>query len=430
MRSLFITAKFLADGEAPVSGIYKRMALFLDAVSTISDHLELVTFAPSDVPLDQNSVDSYRAMYADLVKCPFTLRIVPRLPRNTERTIRDYLTRPWDLYSPGFHNYYLTAGPRQVDAVRDALARAPDLVFVHRLAAMAALLRGRMRHPALFFDLDDVEHRAHVRHILAPPRWRTKYLGLLHTPPVFLAEQMAIAQARRTYVCSLTDRSYLQRLFRSRTIEAVPNSVRIPPPSQVTSLLTLLFLGTYAFAPNQAAADWLIGTIWPLVRAAVPNATLLIAGEFSESLRSHAAQPDGVEFRGFVADLDALYAETRVVVCPILSGSGTRFKIIEAFAYGRPVVSTPIGAEGLDVEDGRNILLCETAERFAAGCIRLLRDSALAEQLGKQARQVAEQRYDCRSVVNGIVKSIREALAEAPLEQGASEPPRAVLSSR
>ncbi|MGE4045634.1 MAG: glycosyltransferase, partial [Acetobacteraceae bacterium] len=102
----------------------------------------------------------------------------------------------------------------------------------------------------------------------------------------------------------------------------------------------------------------------------------------------------------------------------------------EAFAYGRPVVSTPIGAEGLDVEDGRNILLCETAERFAAGCIRLLRDSALAEQLGKQARQVAEQRYDCRSVVNGIVKSIREALAEAPLEQGASEPPRAVLSSR
>lgn len=410
MRALFITNKFLGDGEQPVTGTYRRLGFLLEAVAGISASLELAVLVPHDLPVTPQTVAHYAALYGEWVRCPFTLRLIPRLAHTGRLSLKGYLTRPWDLYSPGYHRYHMTSGPAQIAALREAFAAGPDLVFVQRLNALAPVLRGGLRHPAMFFDLDDIEHRAHLRSIFAPPHWGTKFLGLLHTPPLLLAQRRAIALARRTYVCSPQDRDDLRRLYRTDRVESIANSVRFPPPTPLPAAPTLLFLGSMIFAPNLAAADWLTGKVWPRVHAAMPSARLIVAGEFPERAAAFRAPPPGVEFRGFVENLDDLYREMRVVASPILSGSGTRNKIVEAAAYGRPVVSTTLGTEGLAFADGRDILLRDRPAAFAAACLRLLREDALCATLAANARRIAERDYERGQVMQQLQASLLAAL--------------------
>jgi glycosyltransferase involved in cell wall biosynthesis len=411
MKSLFITNKFLGDGELPVTGTYKRLTMFLEAVSSLSDEMELIVFVGNKRSLSAQDEAVYYSEYAKSISCHFSIKFIRR-DGATPKTITRLFKRPWDLYSDAVHGYFQTGGPTQIKAIRDSLSAQPDLVFCHRLISISPLLRAGLRHPAIFLDLDDVEHKAHVRHALAPPRWLSKNLLLLHTPPLVLAERRALRLARRTYVCSALDRDYLRRLFRARRVESIANAVTIPPRQPMTAEPTLLFLGSAIFAPNLAATNWLIERVWPLIHAAIPNARLLLAGEFQDRVRSFNAPPDGVEFRGYVADLQALYSEVRVVTCPVLSGSGTRVKLIEAAAHGRPAVSTHLGAEGLALQDEQQILLRDSPADFAAACIRLLGDFELCQKLGDAARSVAEQHYDRAAIIQAIQASMRTALAE------------------
>jgi glycosyltransferase involved in cell wall biosynthesis len=183
----------------------------------------------------------------------------------------------------------------------------------------------------------------------------------------------------------------------------VPNGVDLPArvPAPATGKV-LLFLGLLSFGPNSAAADHLVRDIWPLVHKALPDARLVVAGARPELLSSFKSPPPGVSFPGFVEDLERLYAEVALVCCPIRSGSGTRIKILEAAAWGRPVVSTTVGAEGLDFTDGAEILLRDDPREFAAACIALLQDRTRAQELARRARAVVEQKYVRRAVVDRI----------------------------
>lgn len=412
MRSLFITRRFLDDGEAPVTGSYQRMGMFLEALGRISQSLHIIAMAPPDYQAGLEADRHIRSLYERLAGREVRLTIVPRLPPAPAASAFGLLRRPWDFCAPEVHSYYMTAGSAAIATVTNALAEAPDAVFVHRLSAMVPLLRGRLQHRGILFDLDDIEHRAFVRHVLTPPFWWSKVLRLLHAPAVMLAERRAARMARRTYVCSDADRDDLARLTGASGIVAIPNAVRLPETSPVPKAPTLLFLGSGIFEPNRYGASWLIEHVLPRIRAGVPEARLLLAGEHQENIRSFSRPPPGVEFRGFVADLPALYRETRVVTCPILSGSGTRVKIVEAAAHRRPIVSTRIGAEGLSLEDGRAILLRDTPEAFADACIALLQDDALAERLAAAAREVAEHTYDRAKIVERISQDMRAALAD------------------
>lgn len=170
---------------------------------------------------------------------------------------------------------------------------------------------------------------------------------------------------------------------------------------------TLLFLATYAYAPNITAADFLIREVWPLVREACPEAQLVIAGNKPERIPDFASQPAGVEFTGFVNDLNALYRRVRIVCCPILSGGGTRLKILEAGAHGKAIVSTTVGAEGLELRDGREIVLRDGGPAFARACVELLRDLPRCERLGAAAREAVARGYDRRQIVARIKDEIK-----------------------
>jgi glycosyltransferase involved in cell wall biosynthesis len=146
--------------------------------------------------------------------------------------------------------------------------------------------------------------------------------------------------------------------------------------------------------PNQDGADFLVFNILPRLRQLVPPVRVVLAGRNPpEWLRQRYAEFPDVSFTGTVAELRPIIARAAVCVVPLRIGSGTRLKILEAAAMAKPVVSTTLGAEGLDLRHGHEILLEDNPRAFAEAVALLLTDPARATALGAAARTAIEENY-------------------------------------
>lgn len=170
-----------------------------------------------------------------------------------------------------------------------------------------------------------------------------------------------------------------------------PNAL---PPTPLPSAVpedAVAFSGNLEYDANISAVRWLAGEIWPAVAARHPSTECRLIGKNPHAVARYAG--GSVKLVGPVPNAVAELARVRVCLAPILQGSGTRLKILEAWAAGRPVVSTPLGAEGLGAGDGEHLLLASGATEFAAAVCRLLSDDALARRLGAAGRRLFEQRF-------------------------------------
>lgn len=173
---------------------------------------------------------------------------------------------------------------------------------------------------------------------------------------------------------------------------------------------TLLFIGSFRHVPNQVALEWFTRDVLPEIRRRRPKARLVVAG--SDPPPPHAYTDEGVEMLGFVEDIRELLARCAVFVCPILSGSGVRVKLLEAFASGIPVVSTRIGAEGLGVEDGRYCRLADEASEFAEKTLALLSEPDEGAAMAARARREVEENWDMVRITARLEASYREAVRQ------------------
>ena len=173
---------------------------------------------------------------------------------------------------------------------------------------------------------------------------------------------------------------------------------------------TVLFLGSFRHLPNQEALDWFLAHVWDRILAARPNTQLLLIGSDPPPRHSLPATLKNVELIGFVPDVKDCLARYQVFICPILSGSGVRVKLLEAFAAGIPTVSTRLGAEGLASEDGAICGLADDPQEFAAWVIRLLENSDEAATLAGRARKYVEEHRDMRKMTAELVESYRRDL--------------------
>jgi glycosyltransferase involved in cell wall biosynthesis len=151
------------------------------------------------------------------------------------------------------------------------------------------------------------------------------------------------------------------------------------------------FVGRLNYQPNIEGVVWFATEVLPRLRALVPDVRVRIAGLGDERI-AVAAQP-GVEILGEVPDTGAELDAARVSIAPLRSGSGTRLKIVEALAHGVPVVTTTVGCEGLDLVDGHDVLVADTAEAFARRCAEVLTDDARAAALADQGRATHAVRF-------------------------------------
>ena len=157
------------------------------------------------------------------------------------------------------------------------------------------------------------------------------------------------------------------------------------------------FLGGLHWPPNAEGMIWFARKIWPRIRAAIPDAVLTVIGKNPPQEIAGGDIP-GLQITGYVEDVTPYLQETAAFIVPLHAGGGMRVKIIDAWAWGLPIVSTTIGAEGIDYQHGENILIGDSEAEFAAHVIRLCEDSALACRLARCGRQTAEQQYEWRQV--------------------------------
>jgi glycosyltransferase involved in cell wall biosynthesis len=142
----------------------------------------------------------------------------------------------------------------------------------------------------------------------------------------------------------------------------------------------VLLQGVLYYAPNTDAATWLATTIAPALRRLVPDAVVRLVGDTNPTVDA-LHDPPRVTVTGFVTDIAVELSGADLVAVPLRSGSGTRVKVLEAFAHRLPVVSTTLGAEGLGAEDGVHVLLADDADAFARACARVLTDAALRARM-------------------------------------------------
>jgi glycosyltransferase involved in cell wall biosynthesis len=410
VKALVITSTVPPVQGRDVEGYYKRLSLLMRAVGAVADQVDTVHFVPDQVVAANADAGQLNRSQERYWGFPVSAHLIVRGDRG--KSFADYYLKGV-LSAAEQPPFYGVAGESQRAALAALLGRHHDLVLVHRMVAMCAYLATGHRGDNVVFDLDDVEHRVRLRASLKPPVQPGKLLALSHVPAIYVAERRGAARSQLTFVCSEADRRKLRRLG-VRGVAVVPNAVHVPAaPPPLTREPTLLYLGDYGYEPNREAAERAATRILPLVRRVVPEARLLLGGKRPERLSRAAAAEPGVECLGFVDDIADVYARGRIVCCPLLNGGGTRVKLVEAAAYRKPIVSTRVGAEGLDFVDGEAILLADDDDAIAAACARLLGDDAACERIGEAARQRARREYEAGEIEGRIAGLLRGVIAHA-----------------
>jgi glycosyltransferase involved in cell wall biosynthesis len=201
----------------------------------------------------------------------------------------------------------------------------------------------------------------------------------------------------------------------STPVATVPNGVDLDffaPGREDPEPARLVFTGLLSYRPNFDAVMYLIDEILPRIRRLHPDIVLSVVGHGQESDLQQLRRPH-VDVTGWVEDVRPYVARAAVVVVPLRIGGGTRLKVIEAMAMGKPIVSTSVGCEGLDVSHGEHLLVADGPERFASEVGRLLVDRQLALALGVAGRERAVEAYSWERV-SGRLENLYETLLRPP----------------
>ena len=229
-------------------------------------------------------------------------------------------------------------------------------------------------------------------------------------------ETAAARSAHTVFSCSDEEAAYFRRLGASR-VALVPNGVDTQaypwPPRRSATTPTVLFLGALDWTPNVSAARFLAEQVMPAVRARVPGATLAIVGRRPAPEVLALADPGRVEVAADVPDVAPYWQRASLLAVPLEAGGGTRIKIVEAFAAGVPVVSSPIGCEGIAGRDGEHLLIA-SRDRFADAVAAVLTDPAAAAVRAEAARVLSERHYDWWAIGARAAEHALSAAADRP----------------
>ena len=398
-----------------------RAGLFLEALAR--DYEVLLLVVPVAGPAPPDGVSAFvarhaaRAVILDLAACrgDSHLTLIARLKSTAarEQALRAY-PRP------------LLAGAASPDAVAAAARHFADvrvdLVHVMRLylAPFAApWLEARDRGGSLrcLIDLDDDEvrtrralaalHEANGDTVRADREAREaeRYAAF---------ERAQLPRFDRVLVAAPGDRAAVEARLALGPVVVVPNAVRVPDLERKPrpAAWRLVLVGSLGYAPNADAALTLCRHVLPRLRARAGRPVeLQIVGSRPPLEVVRLGALPGVSVAADVPSVAPYYAGGRVAVAPLRAGGGTRIKVLEAFAFGCPVVATRVAAEGLDVRDRVQCLLADEPERFAEACRELLAEDELAARLGEAARALVESHHAVPVVSRQIADVCRALLA-------------------
>jgi GT2 family glycosyltransferase/glycosyltransferase involved in cell wall biosynthesis len=231
-------------------------------------------------------------------------------------------------------------------------------------------------------------------------------------------EMRALARCDRVQLCTRENREFLESFEPSLApklqegLRAGIDTSRYTFQPSGREPFTMLFLGSFRHGPNLTALDWFARKALPEIVKREPRARLLAVGSDPPPKHTYADYPSAVEMVGYVEDIREPLARCAVFVCPILSGSGVRVKLLEAFAAGIPVVSTRIGAEGLARKEGEFCWLADDPHDFADRVLRVFANAAEAEEMAARARAHVIAHWDMAAITRRLADSYRQAVRE------------------
>ena len=411
MRVLFVSAEMPFP---PHKGQRMRNWAILRALAAEGHEVTLIAFAEAEeLMADQSTLRKL---------CP-VVDLVPS-PSNNHRGFLRYLARLRSLGSRLPHGPWRFRSPALVACVRRHMERQAFDVVIWDEVYNLENLQEPLPVPVLL-NHHDVMQVVWRRYLEVEPNpikrayaW-TEYCKLLRW------EGQACSRVAGVLACSEVDREVLKQICPQVPVAVVPNVVDTSSyvPVSKDDGSTILFVGGMDWYPNQDAVAFFGKNIFPLIRELAPAARFVVAGRGpSPEFRAGFAGIPGIEFTGRVQDIRSVIASAAVCVVPVRIGSGVRWKILEAAAMEKPIVSTRIGAEGLDFADGEEILLADRAEEFTARVVSLLRNESQRAAFGRAARLRVEQQYSfsvlrcaLREALQMYTREALQARVETPL---------------
>jgi len=309
--------------------------------------------------------------------------------------------------------------------------RAADLVFAGRLPSaiivQALIDKGLLSVKHRFVDFDDLMSKFKVRQLQTESRNLARQgRMLLQFDAAYLrAAEKRIARGwDGASVCTDEDVDALRTAHPAAHIVKIPNVIdreQLPAPAPAaTGKVRLLFVGNLAFLPNVQGFQLFLEQAWPAIRAALPEAELTVVGLNPSPQMLRLVAEHDLPLHPNVPSMVPYYAAADMVIVPILVGSGTRIKILEAMAYGRAIVSTAMGAEGLGLEDGRHARIVDGMEDFATAVIELANDVPARQRMVEAARAFQQENYGPAAMTRAIGSALADmTAAPAPRSAGA-----------
>lgn len=304
------------------------------------------------------------------------------------------------------------------DAVRNQLSQSSiDLIHADQLTmAQFASVRDGDHQPVRIFDAHNAVWTIVARMVENLPAV-FRPLAQIEAKKVLTFEAHTVRDFEHTLAVSEQDRDALlkaipnpaDRQLAAEKITVVPIAVDtqlLQPLLRQPNSKRIVTLGTLHYLPNADGIRWFLNEVFPLVLAQEPDAHLTIIGknppaDFIEQASRDSAH---IQVTGYVEILDPYFDASAIMVVPVRAGGGMRVRILEAFARGMPLVTTTVGLEGIDAEDGREVLVRDTPAQFAEAVVKLLRSTEEQARLASAGRLLAELKYDWQIALKTMEK--------------------------
>jgi sugar transferase (PEP-CTERM/EpsH1 system associated) len=394
-----------SGGLVPLDHGGKIRSFHLARILAQTHNVSLFTFY-SPIPDDPHA--ELREIFSEVVCIPLKVPV--------QNSAAEYLAYGKNFFSTRPYSVVKYCQPHVVQELRKHLQEKSYDVIICDFLLTAGVIPWDLPGPRVLFT-HNVEAQIWERQfqVARNPVWKAACYREFRT--MARMERFYLQQSEHVLAVSDADRDSFSSFLHPSRISVIPTGVDVDyfrPTPELEERNTLVFTGSMDWMPNNDGIAYFIDKVLPIVRRQIPETVLWVVGRRpSAQLEKIAERDPNVKVTGRVDDIRPYIAKSSVYVVPLLVGGGTRLKIFEAMAMGKAIVSTTIGAEGLPVESGRNIVLADEAEAFARQIINLLRDSERRQELGRAARQLVEKRYSWNSVGQQLIGILNEVARSA-----------------
>lgn len=391
MRILWVKS----GGLVPLDHGGRIRSFHLARILAQTHDVSLFTFYP---PTPDDTHAELRKIFSEVVCVPITLPV--------QNSIVEYFAYAKNLFSTRPYSLTKYCQPHVAEELRRHLREKSYDIIICDFLLTAGVIPWDLPGPRVLFT-HNVEAQIWERsfQIARNPVWKAACYREFRT--IARMERFYLQQSEHVLAVSDADRDSFSSFLHPSRISVIPTGVDVDyfqPAPELEERNTLVFTGSMDWMPNEDGIFYFIEKVLPIVRQQVPDTALWVVGRRPSARLEKVAERDPkVKVTGRVEDIRPYMAKSSVYVVPLLVGGGTRLKIFEAMAMGKAIVSTTIGAEGLPIESGRNIILADEVDAFAEQIINLLRNTEKRHELGRAARQLVEKRYSWNSVGQQLI---------------------------